>query len=171
MLGRMDILNKDILVDAPSLLRRYQTGDAFRRYVDDRTRLIVPVAALFLVFSLATTTGAVVSIGGTHSFLVLLMLVAAPFLAGATFAVLLYVFFAWLENRSLARTLARVKRPAAKRDVLHRILAEVPAVPWLLVALFVLAPLALLAQLSLAAAALMLLVVVAAPVAYAWLDR
>lgn len=164
----------DILVEGPNLLRRYQKGDAFRRYVDDRAMLIIPVAALFLIFSVATTAGAVVTIGGTHSFLVLLMLVAAPFLIAGTFLVLTFVFFSWLENRSLALMLARVKKPARQhgwRGVLMGVLAARPRVPWILVAVFVVLPLLLLAQLSPAAAALMLLVALGAPVAYAFLDR
>ena len=166
----MDILGRDILVEAPGLLRRYQKGDAFRRYIDDRAVLIIPIAVLFLVFSLATTTGTVVTIGGTRSFLVLLMLVLAPFLLAGTFLVLSFVFFSWLENRSLVRMLAKVKRPS-RTTPLRALLAEAPRVPWLLVALFVLLPLLLLAQLSLAAAALMLLIALAAPAAYAYLDR
>lgn len=166
----------DILVEGPSLLRRYQKGDAFRRYVDDRAMLVIPAGALYLIFSLATTVGAVVTIGGTHSFLVLLMLVAAPFLLAGTFLTLVFVFFSWLENRAIAATLARVKKPARRREsglrgVLADALAALPRIPWILVGVFVLVPLLLLAQLSLAAAALMLLVALGAPVAYAWLDR
>lgn len=160
----------DILVEAPSLLRRYQKGDAFRRYVDDRAPLVVAVAVVFLMFSLATTAGAVVSIGGTHSFLVLLMLVVAPFLLAATFLTLIFMFFSWLENRSLMLTLARVKKPA-RRPGLRGLLAGLPPIPWLLVAVFVAAPLALLASLSPAAAVLMLLLAAAAPAAYAFLER
>lgn len=165
----------DILVEGPNLLRRYQKGDAFRRYVDDRAMLIIPVGALYLIFSVATTAGTVVSLGGTHSFLVLLMLVGSPFLLGATFLVLLFVFFSWLESRSLALTLARVKKPVRRAAGLPGLLAGaltgLPRVSWILVALFVLVPLAFLASLSLAAAALMLVVALGAPVAYAWLDR
>jgi hypothetical protein len=160
----------DILVEAPSLLRRYQNGDAFRRYVDDRAPLVIAVAVVFLVFSLATTAGAVVTIGGTHSFLVLLMLVLAPFLLVGTFLVLLFVFFSWLENRSLALTLARVKKPA-RRPGLRGLLAVLPPIPWLLVTLFVAVPLVLLASVSLAGAALMLVLAAGAPAAYAWLER
>src|SRR5690348_14156966 len=122
----------DILVEAPNLLRRYQQGDAFRRYVDDRAPLVIMVAVVFLMFSLATTTGVVVSVGGTRSFLVLLMLVLAPFLLAATFLTLIFVFFLWLENRSLELTLARVKKPARPRG-LRAALGAVPPIPWLLV--------------------------------------
>lgn len=160
----------DILVEAPNLFRRYQKGDAFRRYVDDRAPLVIAVAAVFLMFSVATTAGAVVSIGGTHSFLVLLMLVAAPFLLAGTFLTLIFVFFSWLENRSLALTLARVKKPA-RRPGLRATLAALPPIPWLLLVVFVAAPLALLASISLAAGVLMLVLTAAAPVAYAWLER
>ena len=160
----------DILVEAPNLLRRYQKGDAFRRYVDDRAPLVVAVAVVFLMFSLATTAGAVVSIGGTHSLLVLLMLVVAPFLLAATFLTLFFMFFSWLENRSLMMTLARVKKPA-RRPGLRGVLAGLPPIPWLLVVLFVVAPLALLATLSAAAALLMLFLAGGAPAAYAFLER
>lgn len=160
----------DILVEAPNLLRRYQKGDAFRRYVDDRAPLVVAVAVVFLMFSLATTAGAVVSIGGTHSLLVLLMLVVAPFLLAATFLTLFFMFFSWLENRSLMMTLARVKKPA-RRPGLRGVLAGLPPIPWLLVVLFVVAPLALLATLSIAAALLMLFLAGGAPAAYAFLER
>jgi hypothetical protein len=160
----------DILVEAPNLFRRYQKGDAFRRYVDDRAPLVISVAVVFLMFSLATTAGAVVSIGGTHSLLVLLMLVLAPFLLVGTFLTLIFVFFSWLENRSLALTLARVKKPATPQG-LRGALAALPPIPWLLFGIFVVAPLALLASLSAAAAALMLFLAAGAPAAYAWLER
>jgi hypothetical protein len=160
----------DILVEAPNLLRRYQKGDAFRRYVDDRAPLVIAVAAVFLMFSLATTAGAVVGIGGTHSALVLLLLVVAPLLLAGTFFTLIFVFFSWLENRSLALMLASVKKPARPAG-LRAIAAALPPIPWLLVAVFVAAPLALLAALSPAAALLMAFLALAAPVAYAWLER
>jgi hypothetical protein len=163
----------DILVEAPNLLRRYQKGDAFRRYVDDRAPLVVAVAVVFLMFSLATTAAAVVTIGGTHGLLVLLMLVVAPFLLAGTFFVLIFVFFAWLENRSLALMLARVKKPAPRHSLrsVRGLLAALPPVPWLLALLFVGLPLVLLAALSPAGAALMLVLALAAPAAYAWLER
>lgn len=160
----------DILVEAPNLFRRYQKGDAFRRYVDERAPLVIAVAVVFLMFSLATTAGAVVSIGGTRSFLVLLMLVLAPFLLAGTFLTLLFVFFSWLENRSLALTLARVKK-GERRPGLRGLLAALPPMPWVLIALFVLGPLLLLASLSAGAAVLMLVLIVAAPLLYAWLER
>jgi hypothetical protein len=160
----------DILVEAPNLLRRYQKGDAFRRYVDDRAPLVVAVAAVFLMFSLATTAGAVVSIGGTHSFLVLLMLVLAPFLLAGTFLVLMFVFFSWLETRSLSLMLARVKKPAGQPGW-RAVVAALPPIPWLLVAVFIGGPLVLLALLSPAAAALMLFLALAAPVAYILVER
>jgi hypothetical protein len=160
----------DILVEAPNLLRRYQQGDAFRRYIDERAPLVIAVAVVFLMFSLATTAGAVVSIGGTRSFLVLLMLVLAPFLLAGTFLTLMFVLFSWLENRSLAVTLARVKKPAGQAGS-RGVLASLPPIPWLLVGVFVVLPLGLLAWLSPAAAAVMLLLAVVAPAVYLFLDR
>ena len=160
----------DILVEAPGLLRRYRESDAFRRYVDDRAPLVIAVSVVFLMFSLATTAGVVVSVGGTRSFLVLLMLVLAPFLLAGTFLTLLFVFFSWLENRSLGLMLAKVKKPARPQG-LRGALASLPAVPWLLVGVFVVLPLGLLASLSAGGAAVMLVLALAAPVAYAFLDR
>lgn len=160
----------DILVEAPNLLRRYQNGDAFRRYVDDRAPLVVAVAVVFLMFSLATTAGAVVSIGGTHSLLVLLMLVLAPFLLAGTFFVLIFVFFSWLETRSLSLMLAKVKKPAQEAGM-RAIVAALPRIPWVLAALFVVLPLVLLALLSPAAAILMLFLAAAAPVGYILIER
>lgn len=160
----------DILVEAPGLLRRYRESDAFRRYVDDRAPLVIAVSVVFLMFSLATTAGVVVSVGGTRSFLVLLMLVLAPFLLAGTFLTLLFVFFLWLENRSLELTLARVKKPARGRG-LRAALGTVPPIPWLLVGALVVLPLALLASLSVGGAAVMVVLAIAAPVGYAFLDR
>lgn len=160
----------DILVEAPGLLRRYRESDAFRRYVDDRAPLVIAVSVVFLMFSLATTTGAVVTVGGTRSFLVLLMLVLAPFLLAGTFLTLLFVFFSWLENRALELTLARVKKPARSRGW-QGLLGRLPAIPWLPVGLFVVVPLGLLASLSAGGAAVMLILALAAPAGYAFLDR
>jgi hypothetical protein len=173
----------EIRIEAPGLWHRYQKGEAFRRYVDERTQLVVPVAVVFLIFSLATTAGAVVIVGGRHSFLVLLMLVLAPFLLIGTLAALLFLFFSWLENRALTRTLARVRKSAPRKPelswrglraalpALRGSFAATPAPVWLLVVLLVIAPLCLLALLSGAAAALMLLLLAATPGAYHFLDR
>lgn len=173
----------EIRIEAPGLWQRYQKGDAFRRYVDERSRLIIPAGVLFLIFSLATTAGAVVIIGGTHSFLVLLMLILAPFLLGGTFGMLIFLFFSWLESRAIARTLARVRKAAPPRlelsapgllaalATLRATVAAMPPLAWLFFAGLVVAPLLLLAKLSGAAAALMLLLLVAVPLAYAYLDR
>jgi hypothetical protein len=166
----------DIFVEAPSLLRRYQKGDAFRRYVDDRAMVILPVAFVFLVFSLATTAGAVVSLGGTHSFLVLLMLILAPFLILGGLAVQLFVFFSWLESRAIAQTLARMKKAPRRRfdfswPALRKAAAGFPPVPWLAAAIFVALPLLLLGRLSPGAAILVAFFALAAPLAYSFFDR
>lgn len=160
----------DILVEAPGLLRRYRESDAFRRYVDDRAPLVIAVSVVFLMFSLATTTGAVVTVGGTRSFLVLLMLVLAPFLLAGTFLTLLFIFFSWLENRALELTLARVKNPARPQGW-RGVLGRLPPVPWLPVGVFVVVPLGLLASLSAGGAAVMLVLAIAAPAGYAFFDR
>jgi hypothetical protein len=86
------------------------------------------------------------------------------------------VFFSWLEERSLLRTLGR--RRARERKVMRWIrkrlgadLGRLPRVPWLLAAVFVAVPFAMLLNLAPAIAAILLALLVAAPLAYARLDR
>ncbi len=145
----------DILAEALNLLRRFQQGEGFRLYVNRRLMLVIPCVLVFLAFSIVTTAGAVVTIGGTHTLLVLLAMVLAPFLLLGSLFVQLFVFFSWLEMRSLA----------------HGRKAGMPPVPWVLAATFVALPWLLLVPASLPAAALLLLLEALAPAAYAALDR
>ena len=152
----------DIRVEAPNLLRRYQEGDAFRRYVQQRTPLIVAALIIMLTISLATTAGMVVYFGDIHTLRVLACLVAAPFALAGNLFVQGFVFFSWLEQRAIDRVAGRKPRPWRE---------QIPPVPWVLVAIFVAAPLLVLALLSPKLAALLLLMAILTPVAYSFLDQ
>jgi hypothetical protein len=107
----------------------------------------------------------------------LLGLALAPLVLLGSLFVLAYVFFSWLEERSLARSLGhRTGRAPGKfarwiRRKLGADLGKAPRVPWLLAALFVLLPLALLAQAAPGIAVPLALLLVAAPILYARFDR
>ena len=118
----------DIRVEAPNLLRRYQEGDAFRRYVQRRTPLIVAALIILLTISLATTAGMVVYFGDIHTLRVLACLVAAPFVLAGSLFVQGFVFFSWLEQRAIDRVAGRKPRPWRE---------QIPPIPWLLALLAV----------------------------------
>jgi uncharacterized membrane protein len=101
-----------ILADAQTLISRYQQGDAFQRYVRRQLPLVIAALAVFLAVSIALTAGAVVWIGGTHGFLVLLVLIVAPFLLLGSLFLQMFFFFSWLENRAMVRITRRRKHPA-----------------------------------------------------------
>ncbi len=98
-------------------------------------------------------------------------------LAGSLF-VQLYVFFAWLEERALAQV-ARPPHRAGAGQVRRagpsassaRTSGRLPRVPWVLAAIFVFLPLAVLTQLAPKCAALLIVLLVLAPILYARFDR
>ena len=91
------------LTEAQNLLKRYREGTAFRYYVEERMPLVLLAVIVFLGYSLATTAATIVFVGGTSGFLTFLAMVCAPFLLIGSLAVLLFVFFSWLETRALGR--------------------------------------------------------------------
>jgi hypothetical protein len=138
----------DPVNEAMSIVRRYQEGKGFRGYVKERMALIAPVALLIGVTSLACAAASVLYLGGTRSFLVLLAILLVPvILAGSTF-VQAFLFAAWLEGRALQRALRR--KPAVTGPITARLhqagiaLGSAPPVPWVLAALFLGLPLAML---------------------------
>jgi hypothetical protein len=166
----------DILTETQNLWQRFQRGGAFRVYLRDRLRLVVPALVIFVAFSVATTAGTVITLGGTRSFLVLVGLLTAPFiLIGSLYAQLL-TFFLWLENRAIARATHHVSRTPKQElaNTLAGLLALGKGFSPLVVAVgaaLLLVPLAFLAHLSAWVALLLLVVVAATPFAYALLDR
>lgn len=167
----------DPMRDALSLVQRYQQGELFRRYVTQRMWLVAPAALLIIATSLTLAFGIVMFVGGTRPWTVLLSLLLAPFVLAGSLFVQGYVFLSWLEGRSLANSLGhavgkgRGKLAAWIEKQLDADLGAMPSVPWLLAAIFLLAPLV---ALILAAPKLAIAVVVLqilAPIAFARLDR
>jgi hypothetical protein len=160
----------DMLTEAPNLLRRYREGKAFRHYVEERIPLVLPAVVVFFVFSLATAAGTIVFIGGTHPLRTLLAMVLAPFIVLGSLAVLLFVFFSWLEARAMARVAGQpmpsLRSAAAIRAALRRL-----PIPWVFAAVFVAVPLVVVAALSPKTAGVLIVAAVLTPVLYSLLDR
>jgi hypothetical protein len=97
-------------------------------------------------------------------------------LAGSFF-IQVYVFFSWLEGRSMERALApRHKAPRGAlatwiRTKLNLDLGPFPSVPWLPAAILYIAPLLMLASSWRNAAVAFIIVGILMPIAYALLDR
>jgi hypothetical protein len=166
----------DILAETQGLIQRFQHGNAFRQYLRERLRLVVPALVIFVAFSVATTAATVITLGGTRSILVLVGLLAAPFILAGSLYVQLIAFFLWLENRAIARATHHAARTA--KDELTGTLASVYALAKnfspIVVAVgtaILLVPLAFLAHLSAGVAFLLVVLLAATPFGYALLDR
>ena len=142
----------DILHEAPNLLQRYKHGSAFRRYVHNRVPLIAAALVVFLMVSTATTAAMVVFLGGTSEIRVLACLILAPAVLIGSFFVQIFIFFSWLEQRAMKRS-------------------GLPAVPWVLALVFLVAPFFVLALVSIKVAVTILLLAILTPVAYSLFDQ
>ncbi len=140
--------------EALNLYERFQKGDMFKNYVVERKRLVIPAVLGFLLLSIACTGATIVFIAGARSLLMLPALIAAPFILLGSLFVQCYVFFSWLENRALAHG--------------H---AALPPVPWILAAIFLFAPLVILARVAWPAALALVVLAAVAPVLCWHLDR
>jgi len=165
------------LDDALALARRYREVDAFHDYVGDRARLVIPALVLIGVVAVACGLSPIMALVGTRPITALAGLLLAPVMLAGSGFVLVLMFFSWLEERSLARSLGHRTGPretkAARwfRKKLGADLGRLPRVPWVLAAVFLGLPFALLLNWVPVAAAILLLLLVAAPVAYARLER
>jgi len=163
--------------DALNLVQRYQQGELFRRYVTQRMWLVAPAALLIVATSLVLAFGIVVFVGGTRPMTVLLSLLLAPFVLIGSLFVQGYMFLSWLEGRSLAKSLghsvgkSRGKLKAWIEKHIEADLGAMPPVPWLLAAIFLLAPLVALAMAAPKLAIAVILLQILAPIAFARLDR
>jgi hypothetical protein len=175
--GIEQFLPLGILKDAANLVHRLREGEAFPRYVRKRVRLVVPMGALFLSTSIASAAATVVFLAGTSSLILLPALLLMPFVLLGSLFVQGYVFFSWLENRALARVYGKRARPAQGpvavwlRKTLRADLGQWPPVPWLLAALCLFLPLAMLLSVATKAAFVLLALHGLAPILYARLDR
>jgi hypothetical protein len=150
-----------VLEDGVDLANRVQANRPFRSYLEERAWLVVPAAVLILVASLACALGLILFVGGTRPLLVLFSLVLAPFVLAGSALVQAYVFVSWLETRALAQALGH--RLPRRRNL--------PIVQSLLAALFVATPLAMLSSVVPTIGVTIVVLLIAAPFAYARLDR
>jgi hypothetical protein len=165
----------DIFTEAPSLLRRYREGAAFRRYVDERSLLVLPAVLVFVAFSIITTATTIVFFGTKNLLLMFVSMLMAPFIFGASLVVFLFVFFSWLELRAMAQLAGR-PAPAHGRAAisflgLRSALEQFPPVPWLFGAIFVGVPLVIASLVSPNIAAALIAAVLGTPILYALFDR
>lgn len=165
------------LEDALALLRRTRELESFQEYIGANLRLVAPACVLILVTGIACGLTPIMLLVGTRPVAALAGLLLAPVALAGSLFVLALVFFSWLEERALARSLGhRTGRAAGGlarwiRKKLHADLGKPPRVPWLLAALFVVLPLALLVGQAPAVALPLLVLLVAAPVLYARFER
>jgi len=173
---RILLSTMDILTETQNLWQRFKRGGAFRIYLRDRLWFVVPALVVFVVFSVATTAGSVITLGGTRSILVLVGLLTAPIVLIGSLYVQALVFFLWLENRAIARATHHVA-PTAKQELvvtysgLWKVLKAFPLPVQIAAAALLLVPLAFLWSLTAMTALLLLALVLATPAACALLDR
>lgn len=167
----------DPMKDVLGLAHRFQQGELFRRYLKQRTTLIAPFALLMLGTSLAFAFGIVAYIGGTRSLLVLFSLLIAPFVLIGSLLVQVYLFLGWLENRALAQSLGRRARKKRLKPIawleskVQADLASPPAMPWLLIGIFIALPLLILLLAAPSIAFTLVALHALAPLGFARLDR
>jgi hypothetical protein len=143
--------------DARNLVARFRNAEGFRGFLLARRTLIVPAGAVFVLIAMACAAAVVIFLADRHPLLALPGLVLAPFVLIGSLFVQSYVFLSWLESRAIAQVLRRPVR-------------DVP-VPWVLAAIFLVLPLALLASVAPKAALVAVLAGAAVPFAFARLDR
>jgi hypothetical protein len=163
----------DIFNEALNLVRRYEKGDAFRNHVNDRKSLVAPVLAACGVISLALSLGVMAQMdhGGLRAFLAV---VALPIVLIGSALLQIYIFFSWLELRALRPMLSHDAPSAGGPPWLAKLrsrLGKPPPMPWISIAVLLVLPLALLSMASPKIAALVIVLGVATPIAYAHLDR
>jgi hypothetical protein len=161
------------LIEAQNLLKRYREGTAFRYYVEERMPLVMFAVVVFLGYSLATTAATIVFVGGTHGFLTFMAMVFAPVLLIGSLAVLLFVFFSWLETRAMGTAARRstvdlrhIRSMPALRSAVERL-----PVPWLFAGLFIVLPFIVTLLLSAKTALALLVGAAIAPTLFSLLDR
>src|SRR3954469_13886349 len=120
------------LNELQNLMARYKAGDAFRQHVDKRLPLIIAMLAVCVPATPRLTVGTILFLGGKRPILIVLGLIATPFLLVGSLLVQLFVFFSWLEERAIAGIAGR----AAKRPPIPAVPAAIfLAVPFIALAL------------------------------------
>jgi hypothetical protein len=152
------------LKDAWKLAARFREAEGFREYLRRRAAFVVPALALFCLISIACAAATVILLAERHPMLALPAMVLAPFVLVGSFFIEALVFFSWLEGRALAQALGR--RGKNKLDF-----GKMPAVPWVLAAIFLVVSLMVLISVSPAAALVLILLAVLIAFAIARFDR
>jgi hypothetical protein len=164
-----------VIDDALGLAQRYQEVQGFRGYVRNRMNLITPIAMLMVVTSVGCAAATVLFLGGTRPMLVLFSILLVPFVLIGSLFVQAYVFGAWLENRALAQALHHSpRRPGPLAARLRKAgidMGTLPRVPWVLAALFLFLPLAMLTDVVPKLGFGLIALLVITPFVYARLDR
>lgn len=167
----------ETLMEAQNLAHRFQEGEGFRLYVLERKRLVIPAVLIIVLISIACAAGTIVFLAAAHGLLTLLALVLAPVILIGSLFVQVYVFFSWLEDRALKRTLRH--RPKPVQGTLAAWLSRklgvdmgaFPPVPWILATVVLFAPLVMLAFFALNVALVMIVLAILMPILYARFDR
>jgi hypothetical protein len=141
------LLPHNILRDARDLALKLQNDDAFRDYVASRVWRVIPVVLMFLLVSTVCAVGTMLGTARLLSAPVPFWLRALAFLVGVVVWVggaiaQTYVFFIWLEERAAYRS--RVERgikTAVPSGFFAYLKYSRALAPWILVGLFVGAPL------------------------------
>lgn len=163
--------------DAVKMARRYRDVDGLREYVSERLQLVIPACVLVLVAAFAFGLTPLMLLLGTRALASLAGLLLTPLTLIGSLFVLSMLFFSWLEKRALARALGPRGKTASNkltrwvRRKLGADLGAPPDVPWLLALIFVVVPFALLLKQAPFAAVVILVLLVAAPILFARLDR
>src|SRR5437660_5000395 len=165
----------DIFTEAPNLLCRYREVAPFRRYVDERSLLVLLAVLVFVVFSIITTATTIVFFGTKSVLLMFVAMLMAPFILGASLTVFLFMFFSWLEARSMARLAGRPAPAHGKAAIsllgVRSVVEQFPPIPWLFGAIFVGVPLVIASLVSPNIAAALIGAVLGTPILYALFDR
>ena len=166
----------ETLANAQDLALRFREVDGIRLYVHERMRLVIAATLVMVVIGIACSIGVVVFLADRHSLLVLLGILLLPVALIGSFFVQAYFFFSWIEGRALARELGHRHRPAPGvaavwlSEKFGLDMGPFPPVPWVLAAIFLLAPLAMLAASWLSMAVVVIVLAILMPVIYAKLD-
>jgi len=164
------------LRDARDFALKFQHDDVFREYVLSRIWTVLPVLLVFVLVSTVCAIGIMFNAARWISPPVpvwyrgfALLLGAAVWLGGVVAQV--YVFLIWLEERAARKSRsARGIRVTVPAGVLAYLKYSRALPPWILVALCVAVPMAILAYYSPLAALLVVSVAVLAPVLFKKLD-
>ena len=164
------------LENAQALAQRFREVEGIRLYVQERLGMVMVATFAMILVSIACAVGVVVFLADRHPLLALLGILMLPVALAGSFFVMAYVFFSWIEGRALARELGHRHRspPGATALWLSKKfgldMGPFPSVPWILAALVLFVPLALLAAAWLSAALSVILLGILMPVLYAKFD-